>query len=430
MNWLKIIPSKKIFFLLILFSAQIAAQQVLDKIVAVVDDEIILKSELDYRTTIEAAQRRIDPNTIGLREQILNAMIEDKLVLAQANLDSIVVTDDEVKQRIDYQIQVFEQQYGSRQKVEEVYGMSVERIKRELEDDVRKNIMTQKLQEKKFGVVEATRREVEEFFEKYKDSLGVIPEKVEIAHIFRNPKASERIKQKSFDKAQKILDSIKAGADFAEMASKYSEDPVSAAEGGDLGFVKRGIFYPEFESAAFALSVNEISEVVESPVGFHIIQLLEKRGESIHTRHILIKIQADEEADLTTIEFLTELRDSVLRGGKTFPELARKYSEDQQTSVFGGDLGTYYLTQLDKNLLDIVSKLKKNEISFPRRVEYGQGIYGYHIVWLKDRVPEHKASLEADFNELKRLASEFKKQQMYEEWIDELKNKIFWEIRI
>src|SRR5690606_22374762 len=113
MNWLKIIPSKKIFFLLILFSAQIAAQQVLDKIVAVVDDEIILKSELDYRTTIEAAQRRIDPNTIGLREQILNAMIEDKLVLAQANLDSIVVTDDEVKQRIDYQIQVFEQQYGS-----------------------------------------------------------------------------------------------------------------------------------------------------------------------------------------------------------------------------------------------------------------------------------------------------------------------------
>src|SRR5690606_27594438 len=332
--------------------------------------------------------------------------------------------------RIDYQIQVFEQQYGSRQKVEEVYGMSVERIKRELEDDVRKNIMTQKLQEKKFGVVEATRREVEEFFEKYKDSLGVIPEKVEIAHIFRNPKASERIKQKSFDKAQKILDSIKAGADFAEMASKYSEDPVSAAEGGDLGFVKRGIFYPEFESAAFALSVNEISEVVESPVGFHIIQLLQKRGESIHTRHILIKIQADEEADLTTIEFLTELRDSVLRGGKTFPELARKYSEDQQTSVFGGDLGTYYLTQLDKNLLDIVSKLKKNEISFPRRVEYGQGIYGYHIVWLKDRVPEHKASLEADFNELKRLASEFKKQQMYEEWIDELKNKIFWEIRI
>src|SRR5690606_5497558 len=288
--------------------AQIAAQQVLDKIVAVVDDEIILKSELDYRTTIEAAQRRIDPNTIGLREQILNAVIEDKLVLAQANLDSIVVTDDEVKQRIDYQIQVFEQQYGSRQKVEEVYGMSVERIKRELEDDVRKNIMTQKLQEKKFGVVEATRREVEEFFEKYKDSLGVIPEKVEIAHIFRNPKASERIKQKSFDKAQKILDSIKAGADFAEMASKYSEDPVSAAEGGDLGFVKRGIFYPEFESAAFALSVNEISEVVESPVGFHIIQLLEKRGESIHTRHILIKIQADEEADLTTIEFLTELR--------------------------------------------------------------------------------------------------------------------------
>src|SRR5690606_31269287 len=142
--------------------------------------------------------------------------------------------------------------------------------------------------------VESSRKEVEDFFRTYKDSLGIIPEKVKISHIYRNPKASDEVKKKSRELAEAILDSVKSGVDFAELAKKYSEDPGSAAQGGDLGFVKRGIFYPEFESAAFSLEPNEISEVVESPAGFHIVQLLEKRGESVHTRHILIKIKTDD----------------------------------------------------------------------------------------------------------------------------------------
>jgi peptidyl-prolyl cis-trans isomerase SurA len=419
----------KFLVLLLISVITLNAQQVLDQIVAVVDNEIILKSELDFQVSLFAAQNKIDPDTPGLRDKLLDDMIESKLVLAQANLDSITVTENEVNQRIDYQVQMFEQQYGSRQKVEQIYGMSIERIKRELREDVEKNIMTQKLQEKKFGAVEASKREVEEFYGKYKDSLGIIPEKVQIAHIFRNPKASDRLKKKAFDFASAILDSIKQGSDFAELAKKYSEDPVSAAEGGDLGFVKRGVFYPEFESAAFALGENQLSGVVESPVGYHIIQMLERRGESIHTRHILVKIKADEQADLNTIEFLTELRDSIVKGTGTFSEFAAKYSEDQQTKPFGGELGTFYLNQLDKNLLDITSKLKEEEISYPRRVEYGQGIYGYHIVYLKSRTKEHTASLVTDFNELKRLADEYKKQELYQKWIDELKGKIYWEVR-
>lgn len=419
------------FLVFILISViTLNAQQVLDQIVAVVDDEIILKSELDFQVGLFAAQNKIDPNTPGLRDKLLDDMIESKLVLAQANLDSITVTENEVDQRIDYQIQMFEQQYGSRQKVEQIYGMSIERIKRELREDVEKNIMTQKLQEKKFGAVEASKREVEEFYDKYKDSLGIIPEKVQLAHIFRNPKASDRLKKKAFDFTSAILDSIKQGRDFAELAKKYSEDPVSAAEGGDLGFVKRGVFYPEFESAAFALGENQLSGVIESPVGYHIIQMMERRGESIHTRHILIKIKADEQADLNTIEFLTEVRDSIIKAGTgKFSDFATKYSEDPQTKPFGGELGTFYMNQLDKNLLDITSKLKEGEISFPRRVEYGQGIYGYHIVFLKSRIKEHAASLVTDFNELKRLADEYKKQELYRKWMDELKGKIFWEIR-
>ncbi|MEJ5262307.1 MAG: peptidylprolyl isomerase [Ignavibacterium sp.] len=406
------------------------AQQVLDKVVAVVDNEIILQSELDFQAIMFASQRQIDPNTPGLKQQILNSLIEEKLIYAQAELDSIVVSEDEIDQRIDYQIKVLTQQLGSVSNIEKQYGMSIDRIKRELRDDVKKNVMVQRLQEKNFGNLTVTYPEVEEFFNTYKDSLGMIPEKVTIYHIFQNPKASERIKKKFKEKAQAILDSIKAGADFAELAKKYSEDPGSASAGGDLGFVKKGVFYPEFESVAFRLKEGELSEVVETPVGFHIIQLLERRGESIHTRHILIKVKADENADLQTIEFLTAVRDSILKGFGSFEDYAKKYSEDKETAVFGGELGTFYRNQLDKPLLDAIGKLKQGEISFPRRLEYAPGTYGYHIVYLKSRVPEHKASLELDFDELKRLATEYKRQREYQKWISELKQKIYWEVRI
>jgi peptidyl-prolyl cis-trans isomerase SurA len=289
--------------------------------------------------------------------------------------------------------------------------------------------MSQRLQEKNFGKVQATRSEVEEFFYAYKDSIGIIPEKVTIFHVFQNPKASEKLKKKFYAKAIDILDSIKAGVDFAELAKKYSDDPGSASQGGDLGFVKKGVFYPEFEEAAFKLKVGEISGIVESPVGYHIIQLLEKRGESLNTRHILIKIKADENADLVTIDFLSAVRDSVIKGLGTFQQFAKKYSEDKETANFGGELGTFYISQLDKSLLDAVGKLKEGEIGFPKRLEYG-GSYGYHIVWLKLRSPQHKADLEKDYTEVKKLADESKKQKEYRKWIEEIKSKIYWEVRI
>ncbi len=422
----------KIFFSVILFAGTLSAQEVvIDKVVAVVDNEIILQSELEFQMSIFASQRGMDPKSEELKRQILNSMIDEKLVYAQAELDSIVISDAEIDQRISYQINVLQQQYGSISKIEEMYGMSIEKIKRELREDVRKNLMVQRLREKNFAPVEASRREVEEFFNTYKDSLGMIPEKLHIYHIFRNPKTTDRLKKQYKDFAEAIRDSIvNQGASFEDMAKKYSEDPGSKTFGGDLGFVKKGVFYPEFEAAAFSLEVGEISNVIETPVGYHIIELLERRGESIHTRHVLIKFKTDESADLETITFLTEIRDSVIKGVNSFQFYARKYSEDKETAPFNGDLGTFYINQLDKNLLDIVSKLKEGEISFPKRIDYGQGIYGYHIVFLESRVPQHPPSLEEDYAELKRLADEYKKQKQYDEWVASLRDKIYWEVRI
>jgi peptidyl-prolyl cis-trans isomerase SurA len=420
----------KVLVFLMFAVCNIYSQQVVDKIVAVVDNDIILESELDYQTQLYAAQNKIDPNLPGLKKQILNTMIDDKLVYAQATFDSIKVTDDEVTQRVDYQINYFIQQYGSRERLEQIYGMSLEKIKRELRDEVQKNVMIQKLKEKKFGDVEASRREVEEFFNTYKDSLGIIPEKVQISHILKIPEASKATKEKYRKIAQAILDSIKAGADFATMAKKYSEDPGSAKNGGDLGFVKRGVFYPEFEAAAFALKQGELSDIVETPVGFHIIQLLEKRGESIHTRHILIKIKKSEDADLKAIEFLSSIRDSIENKKEPFAYYAKKYSDDKETAPFGGELGTFYVSQLDKTVQETVSKMKVGDISYPKRIDLGGDNYGYHIVDLLKRTPQHKASLNEDYNELQKLADQNKKQEKYQEWIKELKKKIYWNIRL
>ncbi|MFH1197842.1 MAG: peptidylprolyl isomerase [bacterium] len=422
----------KIFYLMsILFiTGNVFAQEVVDKIVAIVDEEVILKSELDFRVAYAAAEKKLNPADPLLIKQVLDFMIEDKLLYAQAELDSIEVKDDEVEQQINYQLNYFITQYGSQEKLEEMYGMSTEKIKRTLRDDIRKNLMTQKLRADKFGDVDISRREVEDFYNTYKDSLGLIPEKFQLAHIFINPQASEKVKDNAKKFTQSLLDSIKNGADFAELAKKFSEDPGSAAQGGDLGFVKRGVFYPEFESVAFNLSQGETSGVVESPVGFHIIQMIERRGESIHSRHILVKPKKDDEADLNAIEFLQELRDSVMKNVNSFEYYASKYSDDKETAKFGGDLGLLEIQQLDKSLREQVYKLKEGEISFPKRLDVDKTVYGYHIVRLLKHTVEHKANLDMDYEDIRKIAEYEKRERLYTKWVAELKQRIFWEIKL
>lgn len=421
---------KKIIILLTLLLNSFYAQEVLDKIVAVVDDEIILKSELDLRVNIEASQKRFDPNNLENKKRVLDGMIAEKLLYAQAKLDTIEVTDEEITQQLDYQMNYFIQQYGSKERVEETYGMSIEKIKREFRDETKKNLMAQKVQQQKFGQIDVTRREVIEFYNSYQDSLGLIPEKFKLGHIFINPKKNSSVKEKAKKFAENLLDSLSHGADFAQLATKYSDDPGSRAQGGDLGMVQRGVFYPEFEAAAFALKVNEISKVIESPVGFHIIQLLERKGNQIHTRHILVMVKNDDQSDLKAIELLTDIKDSIRHGFNSFEYYAKTYSDDKETAKFGGKLGTLEVGQMEQPLLTTVYALKEGDISPPKKLNTDARNYGYHIVKLYSRIPEHKASIDKDFDDIKRLAQFRKKEQLYKEWVEELKSHIYWEIKI
>lgn len=406
------------------------AQEVLDKVVAVVDNQFILLSELEFQTQLLAYQRKLNPNDPELKKAVLNSLIEEKLMLAQAELDSIKVTEDEVNRQLELQIENFIQQFGSKEKLEQAYNRPLEKIKREIREEIRNNILIQKVQEQKFGRLEVSRYEVEQFYKQYKDSIGKVPEEVELAQIFIQAKLSENDKNEIKAKLKTILDSIKAGDDFATFAKRYSEDQATANEGGDLGYVRRGMFFKEFEEVVFTMKEGEISDVIETPIGFHIVQLLDRRGETVRVRHILLKLKVSENSENKIIYLLNAIRDSILTGKKDFAYFARTYSEDKSTSQFGGEMGRVPLQELDLDLRNLIAIMKEGEITKPRKLVISKDIYGYQIVLLKKKIPEHEPDLDLDYDKLSQLALYYKRQKVYQDLIQELKKQVYWEIRL
>jgi peptidyl-prolyl cis-trans isomerase SurA len=402
--------------------------QVLDRIVAAVDNDLILESELNAQIQFFAFNNRVDPKAPGLREQVLQSMINEKLLVAKAIEDSISLTDEEVQQQLDATIQQRVAQAGSEQRLEELWGMPISRIKREFREEMRKNLLAQKLQQQRISGTTISRHEVEEFYRTFKDSLPRVPEEVELVHIYMKPKVTDAAKTAARDRLRELLDSLRAGADFSALAKKYSQDPGTAPQGGDLGLVRRGQFVKEFETAAFALSENQVSGIVETDRGLHIIQLMERRGDAVHARHIMMRVERDKVSDDATISLLDSLRTAILHGAN-FSELAKKFSEDKETNLIGGNLGTLDLEQLDKNWYSVVSPLKLGEISKPERLSVGT-VYGYHIVWVKSRTPAHSMTLEQDYRRLEQIALNNKRTKDLQSWIEELRTKIFWQIRL
>jgi peptidyl-prolyl cis-trans isomerase SurA len=420
----------KIFVLtfLILLSGYVFSQQrLLDRIVAVVDKEVILESDLNQQIDFFVFNNKVDRNLPNLKQLVLDAMINDKLIVAKAVEDTnINVTEDDITQRLEGLLQQGVQQFGSEQKLEEYYGMPITKIKREWRDEMRRKLLSENMQKMKFGTINASRREVQDFFEIYKDSLADVPESVELYHILKIPAKSSALVEAAKNLAQKIIDSINSGGDFADFAKRYSQDPGSAKSGGDLGFTRRGQFVKEFEEAAFALSEGQISKPVESPFGIHIIQLIARRGEQINTRHILLKIETDSSADEQTIGKLNSIADSIRSGGN-FSEFAKKYSDDAETAAIGGFLGNVSMDQMQKEFTETVKALKEGEISAPVKVPSGT-THGYQLVYIKKRISAHKISLDDDWKLIESYASNFKKNKEYQQWLLELRKEFYWKI--
>jgi peptidyl-prolyl cis-trans isomerase SurA len=415
-------------YLFLLIPGALPAQTLVDRIVAVVDKEIITESELNERVTFLAVQNHIDPNQAGLRMQVLDGLVSEKLVLAQALIDSVEVTDDEVTRALDQQIANFVRQVGSEQRVEQMYGKSISRIKREYRNEIKNQLLVQKIRQQREAELTVTHREAEDFFISFKDSLPQVPEEFELNHIYIVPKPDTAVEAKTRMIMQSILDSIRTGGDFAVFAKRYSTDPGSAASGGDLGWEKRGVFVREFEETVFGMKEGDISNLVKTQFGFHIIQLLGRRGESVHARHILMKIDKGPASDSAAIDTLRVLRKRAL-AGESFSELAIKYSEDEDTKTIGGDLGTLTADQLQPDFAAQIKEIKAGEISEPLRTVVGSS-YGYHIIWMRKRTAPHIINLKDDFKRIEQLALYMKRNKQNAEWIDELKKTIYVNIRL
>ncbi|NTV46858.1 MAG: peptidylprolyl isomerase [Chlorobiales bacterium] len=415
---------------------QTASAQLVDGIVAVVGDEPVLKSDIDNQVMLYAYQSQIDPSTPGLWDKVFQAVINQKILLTKAKLDSISVSTDEVDVLVEQRIDYLKNRLRTDEAVVETFGKSIALLKVDLHEEIKGQKMVEELQRKKFAGLTISNDEVRKFYITYRDSLPMIPAEIEVAHIVIRPKIDSLGKVSALEKIKGIEAELKKGNDFADLARRYSEDPGSAKEGGDLGFVKRGEFVRRFEETAFALKEGGVSGIVETEFGYHIIKLLERRGEAVHTQHILIRFDKGKLNDQAATEKLAQIREEIISGKASFAVMARRYSEDERTAERGGDITSPQTNQkripmdaLLPELRTIVEDLKAGQISEPKKITLGED-YAYAIMQVKYRAEEHRANLEQDYQRIQSLALQNSQSQRYAEWLEQLKKEIYWKLKI
>lgn len=437
-----------LFFLIPLFGfAQQAPEESVDKIVAVVNDHIILKSDVDEQVQQYMFQMQQQNQQISFGEDIWYAVLQNivdrNIMLDQAAIDSITVTNQQVNQRIDQRIDQSVQQLGSEQALEEQMGESIVQIRADLRENYREQMIVQRFQQQKREEVDITRPEVKEFYESIpKDSLPVIPEQVGISQIVIEPPTLEDARQEALSLAKQLRDSVlNHGKTIEELAKRHSDGP-SASDGGKLPLISLDELVPEYSAAAAALEPGEISEVVETSFGFHVIRLNKRVGDQIDTNHILISVDEDSYDNQAAIDRLNELRDSLQTNEDvTFSELAREYSDDPNTASQGGRIlnpqtGQRLLTleELDPALYRIVLLLdEEGDISEPKSFQLGESNNSrraYRIVRLDQHVPEHVANLEQDYQRIKQVALQEKQQEHIQDLISELRQEMYVEYKI
>jgi len=401
----------------------------MEKIVAVVGKDIILKSDVEGQVQIYTQQnpgsKATDP---ALRQKVLDMLINERLIVTKAQEDSIEVTDDEITQQMEYQISMLAQQFGSEQRIEQVYGMSMARIRREFREEIRKQLLGQKMRQQKFASVKANRVDVEGFYARYKDSLKAIPPRVQLSHIVKYIKPSDTQKKEALELARRVRDSVMAGGSFGDFARRYSADPGTAQNGGDLGFVEKGKLMPSYESAAFGLQPGEISTPVETPFGFHVIQLIEKTPSTINTRHILFRVGQTEEDKTKAVDALLELKARVANGA-SFEDLAKQFSDEKETQGFGGAMGDIEISRLPDEMKTIVLALNDGGVSEPLPYAADPTKPGFHILHRRRVLIEHLPTIEDDYKMLEQMATQEKTRRLENEWVLELRKTMYWEIR-
>lgn len=410
--------------------------QVIDKIVAKVDNHIVLKSELDATALQYMAQQQFKSSIENLNCTVLESLLINKLLLAKADIDSVSVDDKQVEAQLSQRMAYFIQQIGSEEKLVEMYNKPVAELKNDLRKQVKEQILAQKMQDNVVGKVKITPGEVKKFFAKIpQDSLPFFSKEVEVGQIVIEAKVGKDQKNITRDELLTIKNRIVNGEDFAVLAKQFSADPGSAANGGELGFFKKGELVPEYEAASLKLKPGQMSEVIESQFGFHLIQLIERRGLEFNTRHILLK-PASSTLDISETEReLNKIRNSILSDSITFSSAAKKFSDDKSTSENGGfftDANTgstqIAVDAIDPSIFFVIDTMQVGHVCKPIPYRTADGKDAMRIIYLKKVTPPHKANLEDDFQKIHGAAISAKKNKVLSEWFHKTKNEVFVDI--
>tara|TARA_B100002051_G_scaffold33807_1_gene26967 strand:- start:537 stop:1808 length:1272 start_codon:yes stop_codon:yes gene_type:complete len=420
---------KNLIFFVFFFSFIQTQSLFVDGVAAVVEDKIVLKSDLNQMVNMLAIQQKIDPNKnpdkyLVLRQSVLGSMIDQKILLELAEKDTMIeVSDKEVDQSLDLQVENIIRQAGGEKEAEKMLQQSIKSFRSEFWFEMKDKIVSEKFQQKVLSKIKVSKNDVYSFFKTYKDSLPIFPLEIKIRHLLITPEASDTAKKETVSLLKKIRERIENGEDFGELASSFSMDPGSKKKGGDLGWVKRGSLLKNFEETVFTIKTNTISKPIETEVGYHILEVFERKGDRAKVRHILITPQITSADEKRAFNFALSLKDSCssLEMFKLFTE---KYSKDTQTAQIGGDLGwinpqTYPIKEIGL----AIPMIKKEQCSPPINTSFG-----FHLLWLEKIKKGGKPNLNDHWPKIEAMSLNNKKMIWYENWIKKEKEKFYIDI--
>lgn len=428
-----------LLFLLPFFTLPAFGQKpvVINEIVAVVGNKIIMTSDVEERVTQMVMQGEA-PDNFDTRCMVLEENLYQKMLVYRAGVDSVEVSPDQVEAELERRIRYFVSQFESQEKMEEYLGKSIPEIKKEFRQAIEEQLLVQQMQEKITGSLKVTPGEVRAFYNRIpQDSLPYIPSEIEYAQIVVNPAVSEEEKRKVRDKLNKVRNDILRGGSFALKAKVNSQDRGSAEKGGELGFMAREDLVPEFSAVAFRLKPGEVSEIVETEFGFHIIELVEKRGEMANFRHILMKPEISDEAyekaqlKIDSLHAIIGTVDSL-----TFEKVAELFSMDDDTKFNGGRAfnfqsgsGKFKIDQLDMFTYREISGLNPGQFSKVHIFDTQTGGKAFRILKLISRSQPHIADLKNDYQIIQSAALAEKESEAITKYINRMKQTMYIKIQ-
>jgi peptidyl-prolyl cis-trans isomerase SurA len=417
-----------------------AQQNVIDEVIAVVGDNAILKSDIEYQYQ-QAIMQGVSAKG-DLKCQLFEQQLIQKLMLNQAILDSVEVNENSVINEVDRKINMFIERAGGQDKLEEWFNKSVIQIKKEQMQVVRDQMLTQTMQQNITADINPTPSQVRAYYRKTpQDSLPMVPVQYEIEKIAMYPKVEQEEIDRVKTQLRTFQKQVAEGRDFATLAVLYSEDPGSATSGGDLGWATRSTYVPEFANVAFNMQEkNKVSKIVETEFGYHIIQLLDRKGERIHVRHILLKPKISSEANQNAISRLDSISQLVNDDKMSFEEAAMRFSMDKDSRTNGGLMvnaqsqsSSFQLSQLSAMRMPEIAKqvqrLKESEISKPFSMKDDKGKDVYVIIKQKRQIEPHRANMSSDYQLIQNIMTDKKRNDAINDWINNKQQDTYVTIR-